>query len=137
MSNNKSLNEMTVVTSQNHRNEILENLIERANFKRRIIMGSVGCKISSIVQGESDIYISVSEPCGSTPKDWDFAAPEAILNAAGGKISNLDNQDLSYGKSNFDQGGILVASNNRKMHKSTCLQLKEIIKNYNLYPLHS
>ena len=43
------------------------------------IMGSIGCKITSIVRGESDIYICLSLPDQSCPKDWDFAAPEAIL----------------------------------------------------------
>ena len=47
-------------------------------------MGSIGCKIASIIRGESDIYISLSLPGKSSPKDWDFAAPEAILKAAGG-----------------------------------------------------
>ena len=35
-------------------------------------MGSIGCKVASIVRGESDIYISLSLPGKSSPKDWDF-----------------------------------------------------------------
>ena len=57
-------------------------------------MGSVGCKIASIIRGESDIYISMSLPEGSSPKDWDFAAPEAILKAVGGAITTIDNRNL-------------------------------------------
>ena len=45
-------------------------------------------------RGESDIYICLSLPGKSSPKDWDFAAPEAILKAAGGAITNLDNEEL-------------------------------------------
>ena len=100
-------------------------------------MGSIGCKIASIVRGESDIYISLSLPDSSAPKDWDFAAPEIILKAAGGAITNLDNQDLSYNQANFEQRGIIIASNNRQNHKSTCLEIKEIIKKHDLYPLKS
>ena len=137
ITNNKNFNQMTIVTSKNHRNEILENLIKRANFKKRIIMGSIGCKIASIVRGESDIYMSLSLPDSSAPKDWDFAAPEIILKAAGGAITNLDNQDLSYNQTNFEQRGIIIASNNRQKHKSTCLEIKEIIKKHDLYPLKS
>ena len=81
-------------------------------------MGSIGCKLASLVGGENDIYISLSLPGHSSPKDWDFAAPEAILKAAGGVVTNLDNQELCYGKSNFEQGGIIVASNNRNTHIS-------------------
>jgi len=131
----KSLQEMVLVTSKNHRNENLRSLIEKIHFKKVIIMGSIGCKIGSIVRGESDIYISLSLPGKSSPKDWDFAAPEAILKAAGGAITNLDNIELSYGKSNFEQGGIIVASNNYLNHAQICLEIKEIIKKYDLYPL--
>ena len=128
----KSLNEMVIVTSKNHRNETLQRLIDNINFKEVITMGSIGCKIASILRGESDIYISLSLPGQSSPKDWDFAAPEAILKAAGGAITNLDNQDLSYGKSKYEKGGIIIASNNRENHENICLQIKEIIKKTNI-----
>ena len=48
---------MTIVTSKNHRNEKFKNLIDKINFKKVIVMGSIGCKIASILRGESDIYI--------------------------------------------------------------------------------
>ena len=60
------------------------------------------------------IYV-LSLPGKSSPKDWDFAAPEAILKAAGGAITNLDNQEFFImGKSNFEQRGIIIASNDKK-----------------------
>ena len=134
VSSNKSLKEMVIVTSKNHRNETLERLIGKIRFKKVIVMGSIGCKIASILRGESDIYISLSLPGKSSPKDWDFAAPEAILKAAGGAITNLDNQALSYGASTYEKGGIIVASNCIQTHKRTCNQLKEIINKYDIYP---
>ena len=133
-SKNKSLQEMVLVTSKNHRNKTLNNLIDKISFNEVKIMGSIGCKIASIVRGDSDLYICLSLPGKSSPKDWDFAAPEAILKAAGGAVTNLDNQKLSYGKSNFEQGGVIVASNNIFKHESICLEIKEIIKKYDLYP---
>ena len=126
---------MILVTSKNHRNEILKNLISKAGFKKVNVMGSIGCKIASIIRGECDIYISLSLPGKSSPKDWDFAAPEAILRAAGGAITNLENEDLSYGNPKFSQDGIIIATNNKKTHKNTCLIIKEIIIKNNLYPL--
>ena len=133
--NNKNLQEMTLVTSKNHGNETLKKLIQKINFRKVEIMGSIGCKIASIVMGESDIYICLSLPGKSSPKDWDFAAPESILKAAGGAITNLDNQELSYGKNSFEQGGIIVATNNRKTHGSICLEIKKIIENNKIFPL--
>jgi len=135
LSKNKNLQEMTLVTSKNHGNEILRNLIQKINFRKVEVMGSVGCKIASIVRGESDIYICLSLPGKSSPKDWDFAAPESILKAAGGAITNLDNQGLSYGKNSFEQGGIIVATNDKKNHSSICFEIKKIIEEYRIYPL--
>ena len=135
LSKGKSLNEMVLVTSKNHRNENLRNLIEKIGFNETKIMGSIGCKISSILRGESDIYICLSLPNKSCPKDWDFAAPEAILKAAGGAITNLDNKELSYGNSNFEQGGIIIASSDKKTHKQICLEIKDLVKKHEIYPL--
>ena len=134
LNKSKSLNEMILVTSKNHRNETLRNLIKKINFNEVKIMGSIGCKIASIVRGESDIYICLSMPGKSSPKDWDFAAPEAILKGAGGAITDLNNQELLYDKPRFEQGGIIVATNNKNTHERICLEIKEIIEKYNLYP---
>jgi 3'(2'), 5'-bisphosphate nucleotidase len=131
----KSLQEMSLVTSKNHGNTTLNKLIKKINFKEVIIMGSIGCKIASIVRRDSDIYICLSLPGMSSPKDWDFAAPEAILKASGGNITTLDNKDLIYGKSNFEQGGIIVASNNINNHKNICSEIEEIIREGDLFPL--
>tara|TARA_Y100000589_G_scaffold112653_1_gene107135 strand:+ start:1272 stop:2174 length:903 start_codon:yes stop_codon:yes gene_type:complete len=134
-SKDKKLNEMVLVTSKNHRNSILENLIQKINFEKVIEMGSIGCKIASIVRGESDIYICLSLPGKSSPKDWDFASPEAILRASGGSITDINNRELTYGSKNFEQGGIIVASNNINVHNELCLEIKRIIEENELYPL--
>ena len=134
LSEKNILQEMTIVTSKNHRNQRLKDLIEKINFKKTIVMGSIGCKVASIIRGESDIYIALSLPGKSAPKDWDFAAPEAILKAAGGYITNIDNDDLVYNKTDLKHPGIIIASNNKRNHKRICSQIKEIIEGYNLYP---
>ena len=137
LSSRKTIKEMTIVTSKNHSNNTLKNLIEKLNFKDVIVMGSIGCKIASILRGESDIYICLSLPGKSSPKDWDFAAPEALLKAAGGTITDLNNNELTYGKSNFEQGGILVATNNKLTHRSICSEINCIIKKFDLFTLDS
>ena len=134
LSEKNILQEMTIVTSKNHRNQRLKDLIEKINFKKTIVMGSIGCKVASIIRGESDIYIALSLPGKSAPKDWDFAAPEAILKAAGGSITNIDNKDLVYNRTDLKHPGIIIASNNKRNHKRICSQIKEIIEGYNLYP---
>jgi 3'(2'), 5'-bisphosphate nucleotidase len=136
-SSKQNFEEMTLVTSKNHNNKNLRDLIEKIPFKKVIVMGSIGCKIASIVKGDADIYICLSFPDKSSPKDWDFAAPEALLNASGGRITNLNNENLTYNKDNFEQGGIIIASSEKNNHKDLCLKLKEIIKEYDIFPLNS
>ena len=132
----KNISEMTVVTSKNHKNLTLKSLIDRIQFKKTIEMGSIGCKIASILRGDSDIYLFLSLPGKSSPKDWDFAAPEAILNAAGGRITNIDNRSLTYGRSGYEQRGIIVATNNQQRHKEICCQIKEIIEKENILSIN-
>ena len=137
MSIKHNLQDINIVTSKNHGNQNLRKLIKKVNFKKITVMGSIGCKIASIMRGESDMYISLSLPNKSSPKDWDFAAPEAILKAAGGSITNIDNEELSYNQLKYEQPGIIVASNNKNSHKKLCLQLKEVIAENNIYPFLS
>ena len=136
LTRNKNLKEMTLVTSKNHSNQLLNSLINKIPFKKKIVMGSIGCKIASIIRGESDIYISLCLEGKSFPKDWDFAAPEAILETAGGRITNLENEELIYNKPNFNQSGIIVATNNKSTHENICIEIKQIIKENNLFPLN-
>jgi 3'(2'), 5'-bisphosphate nucleotidase len=135
LSNNVNLSEMTLVTSKNHNNEVLKRLIEKINCKKVLVMGSIGCKITSILRGESDLYICLSLPGKSSPKDWDFAAPAALLKAAGGAITYLDNKELVYNQPKFEQKGIIVASNNRLNHEKVCLKIKEIMLKNKIYNL--
>ena len=134
LSTNKNLREMTLVTSQNHKDRYLQKLLSKIPCKKVISMGSIGCKISSILRGESDLYISLSDPKKGSPKDWDYAAPDAILRAAGGVITNLDNEEIVYNKKNLDHSGLIIASNNRTNHKFICKELKALIEKDNLIP---
>ncbi len=133
ISNHENLQKMKLVISKNHRNVFLENLVEIVPFESTLIMGSIGCKIMSILKGESDIYITYSKPGFSSPKDWDFAAPEAILKTAGGAITTIDNEPLTYNNHSFKQEGLIVASGNKSVHRKLCDELKNIIRENKLY----
>ena len=131
----KNLQDMTLLTSKNHNNKVLHDLVKKINFRETISMGSIGCKITALIRGEGDIYITLSMPGKSAPKDWDFAAPEAILKAAGGSITNINNEDLKYNQSAFEHGGIIIASKQKIYHENLCLKVKKIVEENQLYPL--
>ena len=132
LSKGKKIKDLTLVSSKNHSNKTLKLLIEKSQFKKTITMGSIGCKVASIVRGESDIYISLSLPGKSSPKDWDFAAPEAILKTAGGSITDINNVELSYNKQGYLQEGLIIATGNKIFHESICNQIKRVIEEFDL-----
>ena len=108
-SNRSSLNELVLVASKNHRDERLEQLVQKLSVGGQKAVGSVGCKVATILRGEADFYISLS---GKTaPKDWDMAAPEIVLRAAGGNFTHADERLLDYNTGDLRQKGCLIASN--------------------------
>ncbi len=112
-----NFDEMILVASRNHRDERLENLIEKLNLGKQIAVGSIGCKIATILRGESDVFISLSG--NTSPKDWDMAAPEALLRAAGGEFSHANLINLKYRNTDFSQRGCIIGTNGIN-HSSLC-----------------
>ena len=109
VSDRNSLADLAIVVSRTHRDERFNNLLQQLPCKNQKYVGSVGCKIITIIEQQADIYISISGK--SAPKDWDMAAPELILTEAGGKITYLDGSALKYNRGDVNQWGCLVASN--------------------------
>ncbi len=100
--------ELVLVASRNHRDDRLEQLLAELRPARSTAIGSVGGKVATILRGEADLYISLSGR--SAPKDWDMAAPEAVLVAAGGAFSHADGRPLTYNSGDVRQAGCLIAS---------------------------
>jgi 3'(2'), 5'-bisphosphate nucleotidase len=108
LSSRRALGELVLVASRNHRDQRLEQLLEALALGDTKAIGSVGGKVATILRGETDLYISLSGK--SAPKDWDMAAPEAVLRAAGGAFSHADGRPLRYNDGDIRQAGCLIAS---------------------------
>ena len=125
----KNLNELKILTSKSHMHPKFESLLEKIKPKEIQGMGSIGYKISSILEGNGDLYISYALPGGTCPKDWDMAAPLGLLKEAGGKFTDIKGRNLVFLKNgNFDQGGILIASMT-KNHIQICKEISYILEN--------
>ena len=116
------ISELVLVSSKNHQQLILQNLLSTLCFAETKKIGSVGCKVASILRGEADVYISLSGE--TSPKDWDMAAPHALIEAAGGVFSHADGKNLIYQKTNYSQSGCLIASHG-KSHQKICQKVME------------
>ena len=65
-------------------------------------MGSA-VKFGLIAAGEADLYIRFGPTC-----EWDTAAGQAVLEAAGGAVLDLDGKTLGYGKPDFLNAGFVA-----------------------------
>ena len=111
------ISKLILVSSKNHQQSKLNNLLSTLCFGETKKIGSVGCKVASILRGEADVYISLSGK--TSPKDWDMAAPHALIEAAGGMFSHADGKILIYQEKNYSQSGCLIASHG-KSHQKIC-----------------
>jgi 3'(2'), 5'-bisphosphate nucleotidase len=107
-SGRRALGELVLVASRNHRDQRLEELLAALALGDTQAIGSVGGKVATILRGDTDLYISLSGK--SAPKDWDMAAPDAVLRAAGGAFSHADGRALAYNTGDVRQAGCLIAS---------------------------
>ena len=107
-SERREISELVLVASRNHRDQRLEQLLTALPLADTKAIGSVGGKVATILRGEADLYISLSGR--SAPKDWDMAAPHAVLQAAGGRFTHADGRLLTYNTGDVRQAGCLIAS---------------------------
>jgi 3'(2'), 5'-bisphosphate nucleotidase len=94
---------LVVVHSRSHENsrrlgEFLQNypVIERKKCGSAL-------KFGLIAAGEADLY-----PRFGTTMEWDTAAGQAILEAAGGHVETFAGEPLAYGKPDFKNDGFIA-----------------------------
>ncbi|MEA5577282.1 3'(2'),5'-bisphosphate nucleotidase CysQ [Anabaena sp. UHCC 0451] len=123
----RPIEDLTLVVSRSHRNERLEYLLKNLPCQNQKAIGSVGCKVTAIVEQQADIYISLSGK--SAPKDWDMAAPELILTEAGGKFTHFDGSPLTYNTGDINQWGGLLASSSQD-HEILCQKAEQALTEF-------
>ena len=64
-------------------------------------------KFCVIAAGEFDLYAAEPRAC-----EWDIAAGHAILEHAGGKITDFDNNKIMYGKPGFKNPSLIIRNKN-------------------------
>ncbi|MBI5442358.1 MAG: 3'(2'),5'-bisphosphate nucleotidase CysQ [Deltaproteobacteria bacterium] len=99
-----------LVVSETDRRPEIDGLKRRMGICDETASGSVGLKLGLIAAGERDLYVN---PTGNA-KAWDTCAGTALLESAGGRITDLDGRDLCYrGPDLWHRRGILASANDR------------------------
>lgn len=89
--------DLTVVASRSHGNqEFIDDFLKNRRVSRFISIGS-SLKFCKVAEGSAHIY-----PRFGRTMEWDTAAGQAVLEAAGGVVEQLSGVPLVYGKSGFE-----------------------------------
>lgn len=81
-----------LVTSFSHRSQRMDAIKAGLGITDEQSFGSVGLKVAAIARGDRDLYLNPEGHC----KVWDTCAPQAILVAAGGRMTDMRGLPLVY-----------------------------------------
>ena len=84
-----------IAGSRSHISEPLKKFITAVGDVETISMGS-SLKLCLVAEGAADVY-----PRLGPTSEWDTAAAQAIVEIAGGKVTDIDNNPLRYNKQNI------------------------------------
>ena len=92
VSDKTEFEEMTIAVSRSHRSPRMSRIIEHYGFRDEFRHGSVGLKVGFLARRMADIYIHLSP----YTKFWDTAAPQIILEEAGGSLTDIFGAKIDY-----------------------------------------
>lgn len=91
-----------VLISRNHRDAQIDGWLKSQALPQTCTVGS-SLKFCRIAEGQADLY-----PRFASISEWDTAAGQAVLEAAGGAVVTWENLPLRYGKAQFRNPGFLA-----------------------------
>lgn len=97
-------NGLTVVASRSHLNAATDQYLRLLKVANLVSVGS-SLKFCLVASGEADVY-----PRLGPTMEWDTAAGQAVLMAAGGTVVNLDGTAFCYGKPEFRNSSFIATS---------------------------
>jgi 3'(2'),5'-bisphosphate nucleotidase len=95
---------LTAVASRSHGNRETQNYLQQSHIAATVTVGS-SLKFCWVAAGEADVY-----PRLGPTMEWDTAAGQAVLMAAGGKVVTLEGVPLRYGKPEFRNPSFVASS---------------------------
>ena len=99
----------------------IEEKLNQIPFALRIEEGS-GAKLCSIAKGDAEAHINTNFRAGK----WDIAAPQIILEEAGGAVTDLDGKPIDYLKEPVNLDRSFVASANKELHEKIISELHNL-----------
>ncbi|XP_033736296.1 3'(2'),5'-bisphosphate nucleotidase 1-like isoform X2 [Pecten maximus] len=103
---------LILTTSRSHSNRMVTEAVEALNPSEVVRVGGAGHKVLLLIEGKVHAYIFATKGC----KKWDTCAPEAILHAVGGTLTDMFGITMSYGPNvkRLNAGGVLATTSNHQ-----------------------
>jgi len=95
---------LVAVASASHRDAETDAWLKENKVTDTVSIGS-SLKFCLVAAGEADVY-----PRFGPTMEWDTAAGDAVLRAAGGSVSTPDGALFTYGKTDFRNGAFIARS---------------------------
>jgi 3'(2'), 5'-bisphosphate nucleotidase len=102
-----SLSEARVVASRSHRSPETEEALRGLGARELLTLGSAGLKGSRVASGLVEAYVSPFY----AGKRWDACAADALVHAAGGKVTDAHGDAFDYRAADLGNTHGLLASN--------------------------
>jgi 3'(2'), 5'-bisphosphate nucleotidase len=96
-----------LVVSRSHPSDRLRRIIGSLGISRIAARGSAGLKATDVASGRAEVYL---QP-GHAGKRWDTCAPEAIVQAAGGRCSDALGRPIDYAGPELENTSGFLATN--------------------------
>jgi 3'(2'), 5'-bisphosphate nucleotidase len=107
-----------LVASKSHRTPRIDAIRRELQIDDEMNIGSIGLKIGLVAEATRDLYIYT----GGRTKIWDTCGPEAILTAAGGRVTDMFGAPLEYTSAELYNRRGIVASNG-PLHAEVILRM--------------
>ncbi|MDZ7824252.1 MAG: 3'(2'),5'-bisphosphate nucleotidase CysQ [Ahrensia sp.] len=95
---------LTAVASRSHNTPETQAFLDKYGITECVSAGS-SLKFCVVAAGEADIY-----PRFGPTMEWDTAAGDAVLRAAGGMVLNVDRTPFAYGKAGYRNPNFIACS---------------------------
>uniref|UniRef100_UPI0037E897B8 3'(2'),5'-bisphosphate nucleotidase 1-like n=1 Tax=Semicossyphus pulcher TaxID=241346 RepID=UPI0037E897B8 len=103
-----------VTTTCFHSNKVVMDCVDAMEPHEVIRVGGASTKIIQLVEGKASAYVFASSGC----KKWETCAAEAILNAVGGKLTDMHGNAYCYNAdvTHMNSAGILATLRNHEYY---------------------
>lgn len=122
VSSRNKFEDMVLLTSRFHASNTVTKAARELGIENTLTRGSAGLKLCSIAEGKADVNINPSNKTW----EWDVCAADVILSEAGGKLTDVFENKITYNKEDPRNKQGYIGSNDWRHYEI----IEEVRKNY-------